>query len=309
MTSSQFIDLTHSISLTTTRPTIYPGDPDLQISSHTTVQKDGYAVRSLHFGTHTGTHIDAPAHFVEGGRTVDQISFDELVGRALVVDLSRTQGGLKPRQKIEWEDLELAWAENGRTSESGRPSGSSESGTLEDRLDSGRFKMLLVHTGWQYPSAATDATPGASASSINAVSPPPMIPPLRPTPPKPDSETDALPSPPQVPSFFDHPYFSSSVAKRLIASKYVRLFGSDTPNPDETPFNGVGGEDGYAFHEVFLGGDGLIAENLTNLDKLLLQIHEDTQVQIEWIVSIIPMKFEGVDGSPARAFAHTTRRT
>ncbi|KAF6761140.1 cyclase [Ephemerocybe angulata] len=280
MTSSQFIDLTHPISLTTTRPTIYPGDPDLRISPHATVEKDGYAVHYMQLGTHTGTHIDAPAHFIEGGRTVDQINLDELVGRALVVDLSRTQGGLKPRQKIEWEDLELAWAENGRTSESGRSSGSSESGTLEDRLDSGKFKMLLVHTGWQYPSAATNATPGASAPSIDA-----------------------------VPSFFDHPYFSSSVAKRLIASKSVRLFGSDTPNPDETPFNGVGGEDGYAFHEVFLGGDGLIAENLTNLDKLLLQIHEDTQVQIEWIVSIIPMKIEGVDGSPARAFAHTTRRT
>ncbi len=44
--------------------------------------------RKIVFGTHTGTHCDAPRHFIPGGLTVDAISLDTLVGPATVLDFS-----------------------------------------------------------------------------------------------------------------------------------------------------------------------------------------------------------------------------
>jgi arylformamidase len=64
----------------------YPGDPPFESSDVATVAGDGYALRRLHLGSHTGTHLDAPAHFVPGGATVDQAPLDLLCGPARVLD-------------------------------------------------------------------------------------------------------------------------------------------------------------------------------------------------------------------------------
>lgn len=44
--------------------------------------------RKVVLGTHTGTHVDAPSHFIPGGPTIDRIPLDRLMGRAAVVDLT-----------------------------------------------------------------------------------------------------------------------------------------------------------------------------------------------------------------------------
>jgi arylformamidase len=49
--------------------------------------------RKLALGTHTGTHIDAPRHFIPGGITVDQIQLEQLVGPASVLDLTAFGAG------------------------------------------------------------------------------------------------------------------------------------------------------------------------------------------------------------------------
>jgi arylformamidase len=54
-----------------------------------TLSEQGYRVHRLEMGTHTGTHLDAPAHFHANGRTVDQVLPSELVGRAVVIDVRR----------------------------------------------------------------------------------------------------------------------------------------------------------------------------------------------------------------------------
>lgn len=46
--------------------------------------------RKITMGTHTGTHMDAPRHFIPGGETVDNIPLDQLVGPATVLDFSGT---------------------------------------------------------------------------------------------------------------------------------------------------------------------------------------------------------------------------
>lgn len=91
-------DLTHP--LTTGMP-VYPGDPDVQVEEVLTLPADGCSVRSLHLGSHSGTHVDAPVHVVPGGRTVDRIAPDELTGRATVLHLP----GLAPGQRITAEML------------------------------------------------------------------------------------------------------------------------------------------------------------------------------------------------------------
>ena len=47
--------------------------------------------RKIVLGTHTGTHIDAPRHFVEGGKTVENIPLDILVGPSLIIDFSHLE--------------------------------------------------------------------------------------------------------------------------------------------------------------------------------------------------------------------------
>ncbi len=51
-----------------------------------TVERDGYAMSRYAFTNHSGTHIDAPAHQIEGGATLDEIPLTRLVTDALVVD-------------------------------------------------------------------------------------------------------------------------------------------------------------------------------------------------------------------------------
>lgn len=70
------------------RVPIYPGDPDLQIQDWRTLANGDQAnVSMLHFGAHTGTHVDAPAHFIEGAPRVDSLSLDTLIGEAVVIDV------------------------------------------------------------------------------------------------------------------------------------------------------------------------------------------------------------------------------
>jgi arylformamidase len=47
---------------------------------------DGYNLSRLVLGAHTGTHVDAPRHFIEGGASVEQLPLAALIGPALVVD-------------------------------------------------------------------------------------------------------------------------------------------------------------------------------------------------------------------------------
>jgi arylformamidase len=51
------------------------------------IARDGYSIERINCTTHTGTHMDAPYHFLEDGITVDRIPPSQLVGPAVVLDL------------------------------------------------------------------------------------------------------------------------------------------------------------------------------------------------------------------------------
>lgn len=76
-----------SVPLSGNLPT-YPGDPGIQISDWASLEKgDAANVSSLHLGAHTGTHIDAPAHFIPGAAKLESLPLDVLIGEAEVVEV------------------------------------------------------------------------------------------------------------------------------------------------------------------------------------------------------------------------------
>ncbi|KAF9558717.1 putative cyclase [Agrocybe pediades] len=107
----------------------------------------------------------------------------------------------------------------------------------------------------------------------------------------------------KTPKYRDHPYLAPDVASELL-TRGIRVVGVDTLNPDETPPSSDAPEsaDGFGFHEKFLGGGGLIAENVTNLEELIEA--QKATPGTTWIVNLVPLKLVGGDGSPVRAFAY-----
>jgi arylformamidase len=67
---------------------VYPGDPVLEMARVRAIARGDVAnVTHLALGAHTGTHVDAPAHFIDGAPTLEQIPLDRFVGEATVLDL------------------------------------------------------------------------------------------------------------------------------------------------------------------------------------------------------------------------------
>jgi kynurenine formamidase len=107
------VDLTHVVE---PGMPVYPGTEGPRFEAANTLERDGFVERLVSFYSHTGTHVDAPAHLLPGGRRLDDYPAEAFVGPALVIPV---QGA-----RVSVEDL--------------RPH--------QDRLQHSRF--LLLHTGW-----------------------------------------------------------------------------------------------------------------------------------------------------------------
>ncbi|NKQ36960.1 MAG: hypothetical protein HF973_15280 [Chloroflexi bacterium] len=67
---------------------VWPGDPPVRITREADVNAgDEFSLSRLEMSAHTGTHVDAPAHFISGGGGVETLPLDVLIGPALVVEL------------------------------------------------------------------------------------------------------------------------------------------------------------------------------------------------------------------------------
>lgn len=77
--TKRFVDLTL---------TVRHGMRGVAIEPHTRIDPDGYNTTNLHLYSHSGTHMDAPLHFLDGGSTIDRWPLEQLVGPAQVIDLS-----------------------------------------------------------------------------------------------------------------------------------------------------------------------------------------------------------------------------
>ncbi|MBU5337468.1 cyclase family protein [Intestinibacter bartlettii] len=84
------IDLTHTIK---PNMPVFPGTEPPQLSPASTFEQDGFRETLLNMYSHTGTHMDAPAHVREDGITLDKFPADKFVGKALVIDCSDLSEG------------------------------------------------------------------------------------------------------------------------------------------------------------------------------------------------------------------------
>ena len=79
----------HTYDLTLTispQMPVWPGDPPISLQRVSKIEEGSVAnVSRLEMGVHTGTHVDAPYHFLENGGTVDELSLKVLIGRAYVL--------------------------------------------------------------------------------------------------------------------------------------------------------------------------------------------------------------------------------
>lgn len=107
---------------------IYPGDPIFSCQPIAKLEKDGYNVTSLAMGSHTGTHIDAPYHFVKNGKKCHELPLEDLVGSATVVKLGAMN--LRQRQRITWDNLVQ------------------HDPAAIATLEKGPVKIVFVQTGW-----------------------------------------------------------------------------------------------------------------------------------------------------------------
>jgi kynurenine formamidase len=98
----------------------YPGDPKPRICAATTIAANGFNVSKLELGSHSGTHCDAPSHFLEDGLTLEALPLERFVGPGVLVDAT----GLEPRQAIGWDRI----------------------APRQDELEPG--VIVLLHTGW-----------------------------------------------------------------------------------------------------------------------------------------------------------------
>lgn len=209
------VDLSHP--LVTGMP-VYPGDPEVLVAPALSVESDGVAVARLGLGSHSGTHLDAPAHSVAGGRTVDRIPLELLADEARVL-----RAHVGPGERIGAEQI---------------------TGDVPQRLPA----IVCVATGWDRHFRDAEA--------------------LR------------------------HPFLDPDFAQELWA-RGARVLGVDMLSPDPTELPDGSEPDGTPVHAFWLGGDGVIVENLARLG--------DIPDVVE--MTLLPLRLEDGDGSPIRAVA------
>lgn len=232
-TTGPFWDLSHRMHH---GMQVFPGDPDVRIGPALTVPEDGVAVSHLDIGSHSGTHLDAPSHSIVGGRTVDKIPLDWLIGPAIIVRIEA-----EADQEISAEVLLSG---------------------LPQRLPA----RVALASGWcQYFGSET---------------------------------------------YLHHPFLNPATAQQLVA-RGMRVLTIDWLNPD--PTLSMDPDDILPVHQVILGGDGVIVENLRGLVELHEHVLGERSGGPSPAYSFIelftvPLRIDGCDGSPVRAYARTRQQ-
>jgi kynurenine formamidase len=131
---------------------VFPGLPDPAFEAIAKVEDDGYAMTRYSMLNHIGTHVDAPAHQIAGGDTLDEIGLERLVTDAVRIDVShRDPHGAIPLDELRPQlddvragDIVLFYSNNARN-----------------------YGTDAYWTGWSYPDA--DASRALIDRGVSAV--------------------------------------------------------------------------------------------------------------------------------------------
>ncbi|MBI2869274.1 MAG: cyclase family protein [Chloroflexi bacterium] len=78
----------------------WPGDPQVKIKRLLDVaQGDRHTLTGIEISSHTGTHVDAPRHFIRSGAAIDRMPLDMMMGRARVIEI-RDRESIKPEELV-----------------------------------------------------------------------------------------------------------------------------------------------------------------------------------------------------------------
>jgi kynurenine formamidase len=143
------LDLTHAFD---NGMPVFPGLPDPSFEPIAKVEEDGFAMTRYAMLNHIGTHVDAPAHQIAGGDTLDEIGLERLVTDGVRIDVShRDPHGPIPLDEIRGElddvragDIVLFYSNNARN-----------------------YGTDAYWTGWSYPDAG--ATRALIERGVSAV--------------------------------------------------------------------------------------------------------------------------------------------
>lgn len=97
----KIIELSHCLK---NKIPIFPGDPEFSLKNIS--PKEEYYLSELKSGLHSGTHIDAPLHYIKNGKKVNEISLNELIGNAIIFKLDlESMNKTDDKKKIETNDI------------------------------------------------------------------------------------------------------------------------------------------------------------------------------------------------------------
>ena len=116
----KIIDLTLTVS---DKIPTFPGSPQPNFIPWENIKEDGYNLEVLFLSSHTGTHMDAPYHFLEKGAKIHEISLEKLVSEAALIQCRKSNG-----QSITKIDIQKFEKKHGK---------------IEN------FSSIIFYTGWQ----------------------------------------------------------------------------------------------------------------------------------------------------------------
>ena len=116
----KIIDLTLTVS---DKIPTFPGSPQPSFIPWENVKDDGYNLELLFLSTHTGTHMDAPYHFLEKGAKIHEISLKKLVSEAVLIKSKKKDG-----ESITKIDIQKFEKKHGKITS---------------------FSSVIFYTGWQ----------------------------------------------------------------------------------------------------------------------------------------------------------------
>ena len=98
----RIIDLSQAFEVGMTE---FPGTPPIEIKQICHYEPDGFRLTDLYSCLHTGTHCDAPAHYIEGGKMIDELPLDKFMGEAVIIDVDTSQGRELPASILDGKDI------------------------------------------------------------------------------------------------------------------------------------------------------------------------------------------------------------